>query len=135
LKISLKFHSFILALGLVIAGCAARQLSPRLDVFVFHEIKMYGGRVMISRNKEELSGKWDYSRDKFGTLIQCHGSSFETIDHFFRSFYGTPLPAGKNAEGQPQWVIPAKTAGVSIWYSKLDDGVQIDIIKPNSDWR
>ena len=125
----MKLRIGILLMGLAIIGCRTNQTSGRLDLFVLNEAKAYGGRGQPRQVAVELSGNWGYSRDQLGTVIQCNDVTFQEVDQFFRSLYGDPKEAGTNAEGQPQWVIPAKVAGVSFWYSKLGDGVRITVLK------
>jgi hypothetical protein len=130
----LKKCFYVLLTGLVIAGCGTNQTSDRLDRFLISEAKAYGGRIPTRQDEAKLVGEWTFTRDQFGTVIQCSGVTFQAIDKFFRSSYGTPKQVGKNAEGRMQWAIAARVAGVSFWYSEFKGGVQITILKPDSKW-
>ncbi|HEY3760698.1 MAG TPA: hypothetical protein VGN23_03025 [Verrucomicrobiae bacterium] len=130
-----KIQYWFILIGLMIAGCKTNQSSGRLDGFIINEAKAYGGLAQVDiKHKPELFGKWNYSRDQFGTVIQCNNVTFQAVDRFFKDLCGSPNQAGKNAEGQTQWVVPARIAGVSFWYSQLNGGVQITILKPDSSW-
>jgi hypothetical protein len=126
--------TLILLFGLIVAGCRAQADNGRLDQLIITEAASYGGIVVHSPMDQPLLGKWVVKRDKYGTVITCTGVSFQALDHFLRVLYGTPREGGKNGEGNDQWVIPAKVAGVSFWYSKMGDGVQITILKPDNLW-
>lgn len=125
---------FILVVGLTVLGCRTQQTAGRLDEFIVTEAKSYGATGGPPQCESPLLGKWTIKRDKFGTVIDASGVGFEPLDHFFRKYYGIPHGAGKNAENKAQWVIPAKVAGVSFWYSETTGGVQITILKPDSMW-
>jgi hypothetical protein len=126
--------SLILLFGLMFAGCRTQSTSGRLDQLIITEAKSYGGVIEPSLIDSPLLGKWTLKRDKFGTVITCTGVNFQSVDQLFRNRFGSPHAAGKNGEGKAQWVIPAKVAGVSFWYSELGDGVQITVLKPDNMW-
>ena len=73
---------------------------------------------------------WTRTQDRFGTVLETSDMTFQQVDQFLTGAFGKPNEAGNTAEGQMQWVIPAKVAGVSIWYSKKGDGVKISVLKP-----
>ena len=73
---------------------------------------------------------WERRQDRFGTVLETSNMTFQQVDQFLRDTFGKPNEAGNTAEGQVQWVIPARVVGVSIWYSKKGDGVKISVLKP-----
>ena len=111
-------------------GCASRQNSGSLGDFLLVKIKTNGGKVTPSHPPPSLVGEWEYSDEKFGTVIKSDVVTLEQVDHFLRRIYGPPSKGGKTAAGDIQWVVPARTAGVSIWYFKMGKGIEIDILKP-----
>ena len=127
MKVSLIF---IVSIVCLTSGCGPNHGSGRLNDVLINEIKRNGGRAEIHEQLPNLTGRWTCQRDRFGSVFQTRDMQFEQIDQFFRRAYGAPNKAGETPEHQQQWVIPARAAGVSIWYLKLGDGVKISILKP-----
>lgn len=111
-------------------GCANHQTSGDFGHFMIVKIKANGGESRTSTSLPQLTGKWSYSDDKAGTRITSNNITFEQVDHFLRSLYGVPSYGGKTFAGDVQWVVPARTAGVSIWYYREGQAVKITILKP-----
>jgi len=124
------FLLIIVSIAWLASGCGPNHISGRLDGALIDEIKRNGGHAEIHEQLPGLTGRWTCQRDRFGTVFQARDVKFEQVDQFLRRAYGAPRKAGETSEHQQQWVIPAKAAGVSIWYSKLGDGVQITVLKP-----
>ena len=143
LPLNAPFINYILKMRLIIGilatvflftGCQTHKTTGRLDQFIITEAKLYGAASVGGKYEIALTGVWIVKRDRFGTVIECSGVGFNDLDKFLYETYGKPHRAGKNAEGKDQWVIPAKVAGVSIWYSETGKGVQITILKPDNMW-
>lgn len=128
---------FLVIFVCVLAGCneqrqqQAGNISGRFEEVLNIEITQNGGKpVKPSEVSQSAAWNWSYRRDRFGTVMQTQDIDFEQIDQFIRSTYGEPDKAGLTAEQTQQWAIFAKTAGVSIWYSALEKGVRVTILKP-----
>ena len=119
---------FLVSLAWLSSSCSTHRMSGELDNFLVAEIRRYGGNAGIHEKGVGLGGRWIYERDRFGTVIRSGDVKFEALDQFLKLAYGAPSKAGTTSEQQQQWVIPAKSAGVSIWYSKLDDGVGVTVL-------
>lgn len=125
---------FVATLACLLTGCEQRNqagiTSGRLDEVLIAEIRDNGGQQV--KPPEALSSQvstWSYRRDQFGTVLETHDIDFAQVDQFVRRAYGEPSKAGKTPEHSQQWVVSAKTAGVAIWYSALEKGVRITILK------
>jgi hypothetical protein len=130
MKIARTISALItLCIACLFQGCATHHVTGHLDSFLVGEINRYGGKVGNHDKTSDLYGEWTYERDQFGTAIKSSEIKFPEVDDFLKQMYGTPTEAGETDEHSPQWVIPAKVAGVSIWYSKLGNGVQISVVK------
>jgi hypothetical protein len=101
-----------------------------LAQFLEARVEAFGGRLALRPNAPQLHGSWTYREDQFGGDIKTQNISLQQFDSFIKDYIGSPVEGGKTPEGDVQWVIPAKTMGVSIWYSKLDEGVQITVLRP-----
>jgi hypothetical protein len=124
----------LLGLASLASGCKTTgHVSGRLDEILPTEITRYGGHAITipSESVYAANGEWTIKRDRFGVVLQASDVDFEQVDGFLREVYGTPSKGGKTGEHQQQWVIPAKVAGVSIWYAKMENGgVQVTVLKP-----
>ncbi len=121
---------FLILLGILVGGCAIHQSSGDLGHFLILKIAANGGKVPTPHSLPQLVGKWSYSDENLGTAITSDNVTLEQVDSFLRAIYGAPSEGGKTPAGDVQWVVPAKTAGVSIWYYRKGNGVQISILKP-----
>jgi hypothetical protein len=122
----------VLTASCVMAGCSTYRSRGSLDQFLACEIERHGGRAVapVFLGDGLLSERWKFKRDRFGTVVWTRDIAFDNVDAFLRRIYGSPEEAGITNEQQQQWVIPARTAGVSIWYSREGDGVKITILQP-----
>jgi hypothetical protein len=111
-------------------GCKMHQISGNPDASLVAEIERHGGYPEAHGRTTDLSGHWTYERDRFGTVLRSCDAEFDQVDRFVKERYGMPSKGGNTREQQQQWVIPAKVAGVSIWYSKFGNGVQVTVMKP-----
>jgi len=116
-------------------GCKSQQSSQHLDEFIFSTVQSYGGRKESKTTLPTLKGAWTRTEDKNGIVIQSQKIKFQEVDQILRIAYGDPTEGGKTPDGHVQWVIPARIAGVAIWYSQIGDGVQITINRPLNQWR
>ena len=121
---------FIVIFGVWVNGCASHQNSGDLGHFLILKIVANGGKVPTPPSLPQLTGEWSYSDENLGTAITSDNITLEQVDHFLRAIYGVPSKGGKTPAGDVQWVVPARTAGVSIWYYKKGKSVQISIFKP-----
>lgn len=110
------------------SGCLAFAHSGRLDAFLVEELHRYGARAPLISPSAELSGTWKYRRDQFGIVIITSSIPFEKVDAFFREAYGAP-EVNELRDG-PQYVIPARRAGVAVWYRQRTNGVWVTINRP-----
>jgi len=110
-------------------GCRTHTVSGSLNAFILSKVVGYGGAAPSGGSSNVMVGKWTVSVDNFGTLIQTDKINFEQVDRFLKELYGAPAAAGRTTEGHRQWVIPARTAGVAIWYLATGEGVRIIINK------
>ena len=85
---------------------------------------------LLLKRLPALQGHWTYTRDRYGTVFNGSKVEFREVDGFIKQLYGQPKRAGMTSDDQQQWVIPARVAGVSVWYSKYGDGVRIAIVRP-----
>ena len=121
---------FIVVVCIWLSGCTTRHQSGDLGYFLILKIISNGGKATASKPLPQLVGEWSYSNEKCGTAILSDKVTVGQVDRFLRAIYGVPSEGGKTPAGDVQWVVPARTAGVSIWYYKKGKSVQISIFKP-----
>lgn len=131
-----SFFALVL-IALFESGCATRTTGAKgrtydgsLSKFIEQRVVAFGGHFALRPNGPYLPGSWTYREDNFGGIIKSQDISFQQIDNFIKEYFGSPVEGGKTPEGETQWVIPAKQIGVSIWYSKLNEGVQLTVLRP-----
>jgi hypothetical protein len=121
----------------ILGSCGCNTSSGKLtgppDDFVVAEIRRYGGHSDHPISVH-LTGEWTFQRDNYGTVLESKNADFDNLDQFIRNGWGAPKPAGFSASKEQQWVIPARVAGVSIWYLKSGSGVKISLVKPPNKW-
>jgi hypothetical protein len=126
----LLFGVFLVAFCNLFSGCAQYPHSGDLGQFLLQRIVDNGGKITTLQTPPQLRGEWKYSDGKLGTSIASDDITLEQVDRFLSAIYGAPSTGGNTPAGDVQWVVPAKKAGVSIWYYKAGKGIQISILKP-----
>ena len=113
------FPLFFAGVACIVLGCSTSERSANLYDILAPEIKSYGGRMPVSQDGPTPPvAHWTRTQDRFGTVLETSDMTFQQVDQFLTGAFGKPNEAGNTAEGQMQWVIPAKVAGVSIWYRR-----------------
>jgi hypothetical protein len=126
----LLFGVFLVACCDLDSGCSQYPHSGDLGQFLLKRIVDNGGKIATLQTPPQLQGEWKYSDENIGTIIESDDITLEQVDRFLRAIYGAPSKGGNTPAGDIQWVVPAKTSGVSIWYCKGGKGIQISILKP-----
>jgi len=125
-----RFLGFFVCFVLLVLSCKTGGVTGRLDEVLMPEVKRWGGNPEVQGNAPPVPAHWTVKRDRFGTVLHTADLNFEQVNGFLAQAFGAPSKGGMTADHHQQWVIPAKAAGVSIWYSEADDGVRITVLKP-----
>jgi len=115
---------------LVAPGCNTGVVTANLHDVLISEMRRWGGRPTVPENPATGPAHWIIKRDRFGTVLYSADLTFKQVDEYLARAFGPPRKAGITADGHQQWVIPATTAGVSIWYAEADGGIRITVLKP-----
>jgi len=115
---------------LVALGCNTGVVTANLHDVLISEMTRWGGRPTVPENPATGPARWIIKRDRFGTVLYSADLTFKQVDEYLARAFGPPRKAGITADGHQQWVIPATTAGVSIWYAEADGGIRITVLKP-----
>jgi len=125
-----RLLGFFVCFALFVPGCKTSVVTGRLDEVLMPEVKRWGGNPEVQGNAPTVRARWTIERDRFGTVLQTADLNFEQVNGFLVQAFGAPSKGGMTVDHHQQWVIPAKTAGVSIWYSESGNGVRITVLKP-----
>jgi|GEM_PF-6860581 len=125
-----RLCGFFVCLALLVPGCKTGVVTGRLDEVLMPEVRRWGGTPEVHVDAPTVPARWTVKRDRFGTVLQTADLSFEQVNGFLTQAFGPSSKGGVTADHHQQWVIPAKAAGVSIWYSEAVDGVRITVLKP-----
>jgi hypothetical protein len=123
-----------LAAAVMISGCSTKPSAQfgehrgSLAAFVTAKIQEYGGQSRL--RAAGLEGTWTAREEPLGILIQSGDIKFDEVKRVLEEAYGEGVAAGTTPENERQWAIPARKAGVAIWYAKWHQGVQINLTRP-----
>jgi len=127
--------TYAVALALFVVGCqpapklpgggrATGQSTGDFSTFLTNTVYSLGGHINGEHQCKQIVGTWWYFTDQYGMLIESRDVSYEDFDSIVKCLYGEPskFPKGQRA-------IPARTAGVVIWYDTQPYGLRICINK------
>jgi hypothetical protein len=122
--------SFVVCFALLPVGCKTGDVNGRLDQVLLPEVERWGGNARGQGTAPPVTARWTVERDRFGTVLQTSDLSLEQVNDFLSQAFGTPSKGTTTVGEKQQWVIPARTAGVSIWFCEAHHGVRITVLKP-----
>jgi hypothetical protein len=127
----------LIAVGLAfLCGCAHDEMrftkgTGDMGQFFMQQALKRGARPLNTNSLPAITGKWRYSEDQYGVVLQSPRERFSEVQAFLRQAFGTPAhePSETTDGGRLGWYA-ATTIGVGLQFGYDRERTQVIVIRP-----
>jgi hypothetical protein len=126
---------FVSVLIGVLCGCSQDRFkkgSGDVGQFIIQQANIRGGLCLSTNGLPPILGRWSYSEDEQGIIIQTAPNQYPAIESLLRQTFGEPRFLGDTTDGGKLGGYRLTTKGGAIQFGYNPERTQVIIIRPLS---